>query len=267
MAKKVKIEPTITDVATANSANIEITHDGLPYTPDLFTTDRHYDLISPSISTSQFSIQSPVQEKNWKSRVKPEYFVVNKQRKDKIEKQFGKPLGEISIESIDDSDKLILLAGFKEVALERSYDSCIFEVISDSIEYVTVKCTIKWSSGPTTSALGNAHPRNVEGFMQDFLVAAAENRAFVRCVRNFLQIHVLGKDEISPVDISKGQPNKMSAVNPVAILQNKLEEKGKSFDQFKLWYSSFNPESTKWISYSDIPTGEIHDILFRLKSK
>ena len=73
------------------------------------------------------------------------------------------------------------------------------------------------------SAIGDASLSNTFDFAQNYLAAIAENRAFVRCVRNFLKINIVAKDEIGPsnsaIDTAKveSQDEKLDS-NPKNLL-------------------------------------------------
>lgn len=203
---------------------------------------------------------------DWRSRIKPEFIVLNREKKDRLEKITGKPFGEIDPQTVPDDYKLILLGGFRSVAEEKGFESAVADIITDTREYVTVKYTIKWSDGVTSTGFGNSHLGNTDSFMSNFLVTSAENRAFVRCVRNYLKIPIMGKDEIDPEASEKPQPQKAFAgISPINILKSKLDEKGRTFEQFQLWYAGINPAANTWMSYSDIPVSEVHTILAKLK--
>ena len=66
----------------------------------------------------------------------------------------------------------------------------------------------------TYTDVGNATLANTDAFCAKFLETIACNRAFVRCVRNYLNIHIVGADEI---DKSKGagQAVESEAVAPI----------------------------------------------------
>lgn len=209
--------------------------------------------------------EEPVAKINWRERIKPEFIVVNRDRKDRLEKSFGKPIDEIPTDQIGDEHKLILLGGFKEVAQEKGYSRVDYFFVSDRDDYVTIKCTIDWNDGVTTSGCGNANIGNVESFWRNLLVTCAENRAFVRCVRNYLGIHIAGKDEVDE-EAHKKAPPKALGISPLELLVTKLQEKGRTFEQFREWYSKINEGAAKWNNYGDIPSGELYEILSRLKS-
>ena len=72
-----------------------------------------------------------------------------------------------------------------------------YEVTSPSPAYVVATCSIDWipnyeteDRAVTFSAIGDASPHNTQSFAKFFLGPIAENRAFVRCVRNFLKINI-----------------------------------------------------------------------------
>ena len=118
---------------------------------------------------------------------------------------------------------------------------------------------------------------NTDNFCAKFLETIACNRAFVRCVRNYLNIHIVGADEI---DKSKGAPaqtyesdSEFSITTPVDLLQKTLRDKHSvdSFDDCKellreLWKSDKyrNEDAKEWSSYKDIPTKEARKLIVAL---
>lgn len=212
---------------------------------------------------------------NWRAMVNPKHVVINSKYADILEKKYGKPLGELSSSDIDDRFNLILLAGIKEVADLRGYSDVDYEVVTASTDYVMVKCTITWlpfeGRGPVKfSALADASTKNTDDFMSLFLAAGAENRAFIRAVRNYLKIHITGKEEICPeekIAAAKANPPQPPAESqkPLDVLKKKVEAKGISFDRFKNWWvKEGNPEALDWEDFSDIPKEKVWAILSRI---
>jgi hypothetical protein len=124
----------------------------------------------------------------------------------------------------------------------------------------------------TFSSIANATTNNTNGFAAKFLECIAENRAFVRTVRNFLGIHIVGADEI---DSSKNKspivmpPPSSGAkdISPQGILK---EKSGSDFESFKgclrAWYKTgaykHDPEVIKtWQTFKDIPAKECRKLL------
>ena len=100
--------------------------------------------------------------------------------------------------------------------------------------YVTAKCRIAWLPnyeslcGLEYEDVANATLDNTDSFGAKFLETIACNRAFVRCVRNYLNIHIVGADEI---DKSKGGSQSYESdavatpITPVDLLEKTLREK------------------------------------------
>ena len=134
---------------------------------------------------------------NWRAMISSEHLYPNK---DWFERR--KMPVPSSIEGLDDGQLLIKLSGIKELAKLRGFHNVTYDVSESSDSRVVVQCMISWidnyeSNGTQTFAsIANATTNNTNGFAAKFLECIAENRAFIRCVRNFLNIHIVGADEI-----------------------------------------------------------------------
>jgi hypothetical protein len=183
-----------------------------------------------------------------------------------------------SIEGLEDNQLLIKLGGIKELAKLRGFHNITYDITESSDSRVVVQCMIGWienyeSNGAQNFAsIANATTHNTNGFAAKFLECIAENRAFVRAVRNFLGIHIVGADEI---DSSKNKapivlpPSSSGAkdISPQGILKEKA---GTDFNSFKgclrAWYKTGaytnDPEIIKeWSDYKDIPAKECRKLL------
>jgi hypothetical protein len=206
---------------------------------------------------------------NWKAMVKEEFLVPNK---DKFPS--GTDFNSIDVTQVDDSQLLILLGGIKDIACIRGFTEVSYDVITARQDYVAVKCNICWIPNYETgmlpvkfSALADAHFENTSGFGNKFLMAISENRAFIRAVRNFLRINIVGQDEIDPKKkneiIEESQPT-----NPSSVLNKVMLEVGLSFEVIKSKLSLEGDEDAKkWNSISDIPKKRIFEIIERIKRK
>lgn len=135
---------------------------------------------------------------NWRAMIKPEFLYPNRDWFDARKLEMPS-----SIEGLDDKQLLIMLGGIKELAKLRGFYSVEYDVCNVREDYVTAKCTIQWmdnyeSNGEliTYQDFANATASNTDDFCLKFLETIACNRAFVRCVRNYLNIHIVGADEI-----------------------------------------------------------------------
>jgi hypothetical protein len=137
-------------------------------------------------------------------------------------------------------------------------------------------CTISWIPNfetegrkVTFSAIGDASPSNTNSFARFFLGPIAENRAFVRCVRNFLKINIVGNDEIPAgnfVQPEESLTSEENLSNPTTILENLMSSKGVSFDKLKEKLLEEGEEKAKdYSSLSDIPRLKTFELIERIK--
>jgi len=202
---------------------------------------------------------------NWRKMVRKEYLVANKQR-----------TNEADVSLLEDKDLLILLGGIKELAQIRGFNSVSYEVVAASQEYFATSCIISWTPNYETdnksvifSALADAHQENTYSFASNFLAATAENRAFVRCVRNFLKINVVGQEEMGgskTTSTFKQQSKLKTDSNPTTLLKKTMELKNVTFENIK---SKLKQEDFKGAdemnSVEDIPKTKTFELIGRLK--
>lgn len=210
---------------------------------------------------------------NWRSMINKEYLVPNR---DAFKNQKDVNLKEIDISNLPDNQLLILLAGIKELAQTRGYSNVSYDVIQAQPDYVAVKCTIDWIPNYETgmlpvsfSALADAHLDNTKDFAKNFLMAIAENRAFIRCVRSFLKINIVGNDEMGKtthID-TEIEPNTLTT-QPVALLKKTMEEYNISFEQIKERAVQKQMENAdNWTKVEDISPLSMFSIISGIKNK
>jgi hypothetical protein len=210
---------------------------------------------------------------NWRSMINKEHLVPNR---DAFKNQKDVNLKEVDVLSLADNQLLILLAGIKELAQIRGYSHVSYDVIQAQPDYVAVKCTINWTPNYETSmtpvsfsALADAHLDNTKDFAKNFLMAIAENRAFIRAVRSFLKINIVGNDEMGKtthID-SEVEPN-TAITQPVALLEKTMNEHNISFEQIKERALQKNMEGAeKWSSIKDISPLAMFTIISGIKNK
>ena len=205
---------------------------------------------------------------NWRKMVRKEYLVPNKQR-----------TSETDVSLLEDRDLLILLGGIKELAQIRGFSQVSYNVVSANQEYFATSCSIKWLPNYETnnepvsfSALADAHVDNTYSFASNFLAATAENRAFVRCVRNFLKINVVGQEEMgggstkSSTATHKKAAESKAGSNPSQLLEKIMESKNISFDSIKskLIQEDF-VGAVDIQAIDDIPKSKTFELIGRLK--
>ena len=204
---------------------------------------------------------------DWRKMVKAEHLVPNKDR-----------TSETDVTKLKDYQLIILLGGIKELAQIRGYTDVKYEVTAPHHEYVAATCSITWIPNYETegrevtfSAIGDASPRNTNSFASNFLGPIAENRAFVRCVRNFLKINIVGKEELGGSDAPPTSTTAPAAVSdtsmdPRSMLQSVMNEKGVSFEKIKAKLVTESYENAEGIeSLNDIPKLKTFELIERLK--
>lgn len=195
-----------------------------------------------------------------------------------------------SAEGLDDHQLLVKLGGIKHIARLRGYRSVDYEFAPHSTpEHVAVKCTIlfienfetnstQYSCGDVQfSSLANATIANLSDFVAKFPETIAENRAFVRCVRNFLGINIVGDDEIdkNKAYIVGQEDSPTNKTNVASSILEKIISKNaniNNFEEFKSLLRSlfktgeYNPivparDIGNWNDFMDIPAPEVRNII------
>jgi len=220
---------------------------------------------------------------DWRAMVREEFLYPNKDWFE-LRKQ---PVPE-TIEGLADNQLLIKLGGIKELAKLRGYDSVTYEVITAQRDYVVVKCKIVWrelfldekklENQCVFEDMANATVENTNDFCSKILETIATNRAFVRCVRIYLNINIVGDEEI---DKSKSKTfayetveQMVSDITPQGILKKIAKDKiqCEDFDDFKNTLRKFwtedkykNEEAKNWNSFEAIPAKECRKLISLIK--
>ena len=227
---------------------------------------------------------------NWRAMVDSKHLFPNKSWFEARNKPTPR-----SVEGLQDNQLLIKLAGIKELAKLRGYNSVRYNVVKCEKDHVAIKCEISWVpnfENPSQESdylpastqfedVANATTENTSSFATKFLETIAANRSFVRCVRNFLNVHIVGDDEI---DKSNGLPQHPEAdeveplkkLTPNGVLDSLASSKLKctSFNDFKdklreLWTLELyrNDNAKNWNSYDDVPAKEARLLINIIKNE
>ena len=217
---------------------------------------------------------------NWRAMIKDEHLFPNKDWFSSRNKDCPR-----SSEGLGDHQLLIKLGGIKELARLRGFNSISFETVKCELDHVAVKCRISFIPNYETTEMvvfedmANATHDNTSSFAQKFLETIACNRAFVRCVRNFLNIHIVGDDEIDKSTPGQATSKPASSQSPSAVfspsemLKRKCAESLNctDFETFKdhlrSWWQDKkegvygNPEIKVWSDWSDISAKDARVLL------
>ncbi len=218
---------------------------------------------------------------NWRALVSDKYLYVNKGW---FESK-GKEAPE-SIEGLKDNQLLIMLGGIRELAKIRGFDSMKFEVIESSRERAVVSCSMYFipnyenPDGMNYMEVANATIENTDGFGEKFLEAFAANRAFIRCVRNFLNVNIVGFDEIDKSagkEIEERVRPKKGSFTPQGTLEKTANQMGyEIFEDFApfmkqlkkegFWnYDPANDNGTKWTTFEEVHPKEARKLVAACK--
>ena len=215
---------------------------------------------------------------NWRAMIKEENLFPNRGWFESRDKEVPS-----SVEGLKDHQLLIKLGGIKELAKLRGFSNVGYTFQKCEQDHVAVTCGINFLPNYETAGkeiyfedAANATLNNTSSFATKFLETIACNRAFVRCVRNFLNIHIVGDDEIDKSNFSSNQPQNTSestplkGMTPSAILEKQVYEKYacESLEEFKDVLRDFwsqgkykNDNIKEWNSFSDIPPKEARVLL------
>jgi hypothetical protein len=196
---------------------------------------------------------------NWRGMIKSQYLVPNRQKTQ-----------ETDISKLEDKDLLILLGGIKELAQIRGYTNVSYKVVAASENYFATSCRITWIPNYETEgreisfeSLADASFNNTKSFARYFLAAIAENRAFVRCVRNFLKINIVGQEELGDAKILDENTFVENPTSPYNLLEKLMKEKNITFNTLKNKLIKENIENIS--SLQDIPKSKIFELIERIK--
>ncbi len=198
---------------------------------------------------------------DWRRMIKAEHLVPNRDK-----------TRETDVSKLQDSELIILLGGIKELAQIRGFTSVTYDIKSPSPDYVIAVCKIAFVPNFETegkevvfSAIGDASVNNTKSFARFFLGPIAENRAFVRCVRNFLKINIVAQEELGNSKLESDTGNEKS-LDPRSILASLMREKSVTFDQIKLRLKKENYEDSDSLSsLEDIPKIKIFELIERIR--
>jgi hypothetical protein len=200
---------------------------------------------------------------NWRKMVKIEHLVPNRQKTQ-----------ETDVSKLQDKDLLILLGGIKELAQIRGYTSVEYKVVAASETYFATSCKITWLPNYETGgkeivfeSLADATSNNTKSFARFFLAAIAENRAFVRCVRNFLKINIVSQEELGDAKLLDDSNIVVeNPTSPQTLLEKTMKDKGISFETLKnkLIKEKFDG-AENFNVITDIPKVKIFELIDRIK--
>lgn len=204
---------------------------------------------------------------SWREMINPKFLYPNKGWFERAGKEVP-----TSIEGLEDHQLLCKLGGYKELARLRGYREVryILEYLPNGVSAI---CSILWEPNFETNkihvsfqSIANSTSENCGDFMATLKETQAENRAFVRCVRNFLNINIVGDDEISKGKnvVHEEQDNAPNAYDPNYTLEQHAKKKYRNWGEFVhfLLQSKYKKSEEKvWNGYADIPVTDCRKLI------
>lgn len=244
-----------------NTQPVENLLDAPTCIPPFVLTRNEYGLICNSNLDYVYNEDGTI---NWRKMVKTEFLVPHKQ----VFERTGKPVPQ-SIEGLSDKELLILLGGIKELAATRGFSAIRYKLVSPSPEYVAAVCEIDWipnyetqGRAVTTSGIGDASPLNTTSFGRIYLAPFAENRAFVRCVRQFLRINVVSQEEIGEMAVEAAEDT------VTTLLKQAVEKYNIPFETIKDRMIKEKVDGAeKFTTLGDIPRFKQFELIERIKER
>lgn len=186
---------------------------------------------------------------DWRKMIKPEFLVPNKEKTQ-----------ETDVTKLEDSQLIILLGGLKDLAQMRGYASVEYNVVAATPNYFATSCKIMWVPNYETEgeyrtfeALADASDANTDGFASMYLAAIAENRAFARCVRNFLRINIVSKEELKTSNPTEEVSAVVVPSKPIDTLFALITKKKIGFDKIKAFLVKEKVENAEnWTKLEDL---------------
>lgn len=222
---------------------------------------------------------------NWRAMLLPEHFAVNTRRfAQELATKHSKPAEQLAVTDVEDKYLLIYLAGFRYLARIRGALSVEPTIVASSPTFASVRTLITWRPNPETGGMeavsggcANASVDNVSPMVRGSLEAIAENKAFVRAVRSYLEIPILGYDEVNGDD--KGGATEGTAPSttgqfsllPHGHLEKVASDKGWTLEKVKrgalAHRGDIESDPNSWTQFKDVPPRDCLTIIDLINTK
>lgn len=196
---------------------------------------------------------------DWRAMINPKHIVLNRNsvaRAGYVYESLSELDKDKFLTDWSDDKKIIKLAGFKEVARLRGYQTVVNKVdqVSDK---VICHCTIEWIPNREGrfcyTAAASASIANVSPDYSQALEAIACNRAFARSVRESLNIHIVSDEELDQNKIEEVSNKSIPATHPRSQLIKKCSDVGVEFPAVKTMIQGLGLDNEDIISFGTVP--------------
>lgn len=215
---------------------------------------------------------------NWKAMIPKEFLYVNPdfKRRERIEKEYKKPYDKIDpiADNVKDSDLVILLNGLRYILRLRGYNSIQLSPTKSQSDYASVNCHIEFipnfeTEGRPIEYEDNAcaHYDNTNSFAKSYLLEMASNRALCRCIRAFLGIAIVSREELGATLDAQSEPSKPSITpqKQITMLEELMKAKNVKWDKIADKLKQENKWDDSFLSVKDLPKDIILNFIERLQ--
>lgn len=181
---------------------------------------------------------------DWRKLIPLEHLYPNSDYEAELKARFNKTLRKMGSEEYaqmseheQDRQLLVNLEGWRHLLRLRGFRSVRFTIAAASSNRVSTVCEIEFVGNfetdmkpVTCSSTAGASFHCVSGKMQLYLETMAENRAFSRCLKNFFNLAIYGKDEFDPLMNAAYEEMLKKAGKPVPETPDPVAEPAASED-------------------------------------
>lgn len=214
---------------------------------------------------------------DWKAMTPKGYLYLNpdKGKRDRIEKEYGKPYEQIDPikDNVKDSDLIIKLAGLRALLQIRGFNYIKLLPIESRVDYASVNCEISFipsfeSELRTIICQDNAcaHEWNTNNFAKNYLLEIASNRALCRCIRNYLNLAIVSSEELGGTTNEQEQPK--AAINSekqIKMLNTIMIAKNVKWKNIEVKLKEENRWKDEYTCIDSLPKDLIFEFIERLK--
>lgn len=218
----------------------------------------------PEVNIPELIEKRKIEQVDWRQYISPEHIILNKNEMAKIGVDINLLTEEEKqkhLAAVGNDKKVILLAGFRELAALRGYSSVVHDVtFNGDVAVATCKITFlpfgsSWEQ--TYQTVATASPKDVSPTFSNFCAAIACNRAFCRCVREFLRISIVSDEELNPQEEVSVKNNP----KPLQLVKERCAAKGISFETLKKSLEGRGHALDTVVSFEGLPIGAVLDAL------
>lgn len=213
---------------------------------------------------------------DWRAMIPNKFLYVNNDTKirARIEKKYGKSYFDIdpTKDNVSDGDLVIMLGGIKYLAKLRGYNRVSYIIKEATENYAGVNCQIEFIPNYETEQQvilfednACAHYNNTNGFGRNYLLEMATNRAFCRCVRNFLNINIVSKEELGANNEEASSEPVVDTTKQVNLLNDIMEKKHVTWEHLVPKLKHEGRYVDTWKSTKDLPKEILFEYIERLK--